>query len=287
MALLNGSNNLGPGLTTALSGGTSLNQTVNNQPFTTADNGFAVPAIPSVSSNGLPSSTIQPLQLGQLTRNIMHWFVPETGIVSMYINPQSVKYSMKKLITPQRTKGGYSIQYWGEELQTISLNGHTGSSGIEGLNVLQEVYRSEQILFDPIAQSIATANSVSGIGDLVDSTIGNITSFGQTISNATNGVLNFDPSTQNILPQNIPSLASMAFGIELYYTGLVYRGYFTSFSYDETVDKLGLFPYQIEFTVTQTRGYRTNSMAWQRSADSGPSNNSVGGVPLSFAGLGG
>ncbi len=67
--------------------------------------------------------------------------------------------------------------------------------------------------------------------------------------------------------------------------GKVFRGYFESFSYTESVDRLGLFDYDIQFTVTQIRGYRTNNFAWQRSAIDGPSNNGVGGTPLSFADL--
>lgn len=282
MTFLNGSNNTGNNAN-ALQGGSALNQAVTNVGNLAPPIGG--PYSPSASPNALPSSQIPSQQFGQLTRNIMHWFVPETGVVSMYINPQSVQYSMGKLITQQRTKGGYIIQYWGEELQTIKLSGHTGSSGIEGLNVLEEIYRSEQILFDPIAQSLATSNSAYGVGSLVDGQIGNITSLGSAISSATSGVLSLDPSTQNIIPNNIPSLASMAYSIELYYTGLVYRGYFKSFSYKESVSPLGFFEYDIEFIVTQTRGYRTNSFSWQRSADSGPSNNAIGGVPLSFAGL--
>jgi len=44
---------------------------------------------------------------------------------------------------------------------------------------------------------------------------------------------------------------------------------------------MGLFTYDIKFTVTQRRGYRTNNFAFQRSANSGPSNTNV--IPLSFS----
>ena len=205
----------------------------------------------------------------------------------MYINPQSIAYNLKKLITNERTKGGYIVQYWGEELTTLNINGHTGGAGVEGLNVLYEIYRAEQLLFDPIALTMASDNSVSGLNSLVDNTLGNIGGFGQTLSSVTQGVLGLDPLSQSILPTNVPSLASMALGIELYYTGWVFRGYFNSFSFTESAERLGLFDYQIQFTVTQRRGYRTNSLGWQRSAISGPSNNSAGGVPLSFSGLAG
>ncbi len=104
------------------------------------------------------------------------------------------------------------------------------------------------------------------------------------LQNATQGVLSLNPLSQSITPTNIPSLASIALGVEMYYTGWVFHGFFTSFSFRESSERLGLFDYNIGFTVTQRRGYRTNSLPWQRSAISGPSNNSEGGTPLSFAG---
>jgi len=257
----------------------------NYGPSSFQTNGFVVPPIPGGVDDGLPSSSIQPLQLANPVRNIIHWFVPEVGMITMYVNPQSIAYNNSKLITKERTKGGFIVQYWGEELTTLNISGHTGGSGVEGLNVLYEIYRAEQILFDPIALTMASDNSVSGLNSLVDSTLGNIGGIGGTLANATNGILGLNPLSQSILPTNIPSLASMALGIELYYTGWVFRGYFNSFTFTESAERLGLFEYQIQFTVTQRRGYRTNSLAWQRSANSGPSNNSPGGVPLSFSGL--
>jgi len=243
-----------------------------------------LPFSPSNSGEGLPSSDVQPLQPSTTQRNIVNWFVPEVGIINMYVNPQAIEYSFKKLITPQRTKGGYIIQYWGEELTTLNIRGHTGGSGVEGLNVLYEIYRAEQLLFDPIALTMASANSLSGVNSLVNSVLGNAGGLGSVLQNATQGVLGLNPLSQSIVPTNIPSLASIAMGIEMYYTGWVFHGYFTNFSFTESADRLGLFDYNIGFTVTQKRGYRTNSLPWQRSAISGPSNNSPGGTPLSFRG---
>lgn len=234
--------------------------------------GFATTAIPSADGNGLPSSKVPSQQLGVATRNIVHWYVPEVGIVNMYINPQSIDYNLKKLITPERTKGGYNIQYWGEELTTLVIQGHTGSSGVNGLNVLYEVYRAEQLLFDPIALTMAADNSITGLNDLVDSALGNIGGLAASVASATTGILGLNPASQNILPRNIPSLSSMALGIEMYWSNWVYRGFFSSFSFNESADKVGLFTYNIGFTVTQRRGYRTNAQAWQHSAIDGPSN---------------
>lgn len=255
----------------------------SNNPRSFEKDGFIVPPIPSASGNGLPSSKIPSQRQHRSKRHIIHWFIPEIGVINMYINPQSMNYSFKKLVSSERTKGGFVSTYWGEELTTLNITGHTGSSGVEGLNVLYEIYRSEQLAFDSIGLTMASDAGLSGMRDLI-SGIGESTGgfLGGVTSGLTNGLLGLNPLTQTILPRNPATLASLAFGIELYYAGWVMRGYFTSFSFRESVEQLGLFNYEIGFTVTQRRGYRTNHQAWQRSANDGPSNNNEGGVPLSY-----
>lgn len=283
MALLNG---IGDALGSALEGGgTALDRLVSgtsNQQRNFEQEGFIVPPIPSASGDGLPSSKVVPQRNATVKRHIIHWFVPEVGIINMYINPQSIDYNFKKLITPERTKGGYVIQYWGEELTTLGLHGTTGSSGVEGLNVLYEIYRSEQLNFDPIGLTLASDSMVSGLGDLINSAGQGLGGLAGDVGSIAGGILGTNPLTKSILPKNPPTLASLAFGMEMYYNGWVFRGFFTSMSWKESVDRLGMIDYDIQFTVTQRRGYRTNTLAHQRSANSGPSDNSEGGIPLSF-----
>jgi hypothetical protein len=278
MVLLNASVSVGIG---GGVGGSSLDLSIGSSSPPSA----ALSFISSASGQGLPSSQI-PSQLPAIAiRNIMHWFVPEVGVIDMFINPQSVKYGLKKLIQRQRTKGGYVVQYWGEELTTLNINGNTGSSGVEGLNVLEEVYRSEQLTFDPIAMMGGSQSSVAGISDLISGAVANIGGIGSTLAAVSGGILSTDPLSNAISPTTIPSLASLALGIELYWAGWVFRGYFESFSFDESAEKIGMFDYQMQFVVTQRRGYRTNAMPWQHSAINGPSNWGLGGPPLTFAGL--
>jgi hypothetical protein len=269
--------------TNTVIGTTNLNQALNGASKTLQQIGSIASIISSADGNGLPSSQVPALLQAVPRRNIGHWFVPEVGVINMYINPQNIDYGYKKVINTERTKGGYNIQYWGEELPTLTLQGHTGSSGVEGLNVLYEIYRAEQYLFDPIALTMASDSSITGLNSSVDSVLGNLGGFNSSLTGGSLGVMALDPASQNILPQNVPSLASLALGIEFYYTGWVFRGFFTSMTVNESVDKLGLFTYNIAFMVTQRRGYRTNSLAWQRSANSGPSNSDA--VPLSFSDL--
>lgn len=255
--------------------------------------GFNGNSIPSADGTGLPSSKVLPAQVAEAGRDIIHWFIPEFGIVKMYVNPSSISYQDKKIITKDRTKGGYLLQYFGEELTKLNIRGTTGSSGIEGINVLYEIYRSEQLSFDAIGLSLAADNAalgatqqlVSSIGSSIGGAIGGVvgSSLGSGLANGIFGTDNFTA----LAPRNIASLASLALGIEMYYSGRIYRGFFESMTVEESASNMGLFEYTIEYTVTQQRGYRTNGYAWQRSANSGPSNNdSQGGIPLSFTKLG-
>lgn len=81
-------------------------------------------------------------------RSLIFWELPHLGsgqYIEMYLNPQNIQFSSKKLITEQRTKGGFILQYWGEDLDTVNIQGTTGLAGIEGINVLRDAYRSEQL----------------------------------------------------------------------------------------------------------------------------------------------
>lgn len=198
-------------------------------------------------------------------RKLIKWLVPERGIVEMYVNPQSIQVSEGKAIKTERTKGGFIIHYWGEDLTTVDIRGNTGSSGIEGINVLQEVYRSEQIAFDYLAVEEAakyksdmdnfTTSLLPGVGDLL--------SFGGQFST------NLQAASLYAVPK--ATLGFYASTVEMYYMNLVYRGFFESFSFDENVESLGLFPYTMKFKVTSKRGVRKNYMPWHHRADAGPS----------------
>lgn len=243
--------------------------------------GFSAGAsLPSPSGNQLRQSKIAPLRAANIVRNMVRFFLPELGIVEMYVNPQSIKYGDKKHIpAPTRTRGGYLIQYWGEELGTLSISGTTGSSGVEGINVLYDVYRNEQIAMDALALAVEASKDKQSSGNMLDSVFGSgnlLTGIGKTIGVGIDSL--FDQVTNVIQTGSIdpntpkPTLASIAFQTEIYWSGWVFRGFFTSMTVTESAEKLGLFDYSMEFTVTQKRGIRLNFLPWHRSATEGPSN---------------
>ena len=45
---------------------------------------------------------------------VMTWRLPNGSSVQMYINPENFSVAESKLITPTRTKGGFVVQYWGD-----------------------------------------------------------------------------------------------------------------------------------------------------------------------------
>ena len=246
------------------------------------------------TDNITQQSFIQNERDGVAKRQMVKWFLPETGIVEMFVNPKMIRYSDKKSISPTRTKGGFTIQYWGEDLGNLSIDGTTASSGIEGINVLYSIYRNEQVALDSLAQAFESAKekdlSTDGIleniigSDSLLGSIGDLVGLGNdSITNSINNVIeygNINPTIQK------PTLASLAFQTEMYWSGWVFRGFFTAFTVNESAESIGLFDYHMDFTVTQKRGTRLNYMPWHRSAVNGPSNSDpVFGVPYSFGAL--
>ncbi len=271
----------------------------NNNPLTSSQqslfksSGFLIPSTYSADGNGLPYNKVPSDRPAQLKRNIITWFVPEFGIVRMYVNPSSISYNHKKAISKDRTKGGYTLQYWGEELTTLTISGTTGSSGVEGINVLYEIYRAEQYAFDGIGLTLAANNAsadvannlVSGLGGAIGQGINGL--FGGNPSSPTagaagagllGGILGVSSPNNNLSAKNIPTLAQLAFTVEMYYNGWVYRGFFESMTVNEKADSF-LMEYNLSFVATQRRGYRLNYFPWAKSAKDGPS---TYGTPESF-----
>jgi len=218
--------------------------------------------------------------LGSFTRDLIRWYVPEQGTVEMYINPENINYKFSKVVNETRTKGSYILQYWGEELVRISLSGTTGSSGIEGINALFGVYRGEQLAFDPFALAVAAQNVPDNFSDVfaADGI--------QSVDNFLDIATDLATFGGALTPGEIPTLAALAFSVEMYYSGWIFRGYFKSFGIKESVSHLGLFNYDIEFVATQMSGSRRNFLGWHRNPGYGPSNSDPNfGVPFSYSGL--
>jgi hypothetical protein len=257
---------------------------------TSGFNGLSI--IPSPSGSQIAQAKIPNSRLATAQRNMVRWFLPELGVVEMYINPQSIKYNYKKHIpSAVRTRGGYIVQYWGEELGTIAINGTTGSSGVEGINVLYDIYRNEQVAFDALALAAEAAHNQASMSNGIFGTIGaGLKNIGSLVGAGVNSLLNQANNvikTGNVDPlQPRPTLASIAFQTEMYWSGWVFRGYFNSMSVSESATNLGLFDYDLQFTVTQKRGLRLNFMPWHRSAVNGPSNSDpLFGTPYSLSAL--
>lgn len=185
-------------------------------------------------------------------KSIMSWRLPNGTAVQMYINPQNFQISESKQIVPTRTKGGYVVQYWGDQLTQLTINGTTGSAGIKGINILRDIYRAENRAFDLVA--------ASQTNELID--VQNNSSLDFSNPGAFLTQVAFRLRERQFILR--PSLASLALSVLLFYQGIQYKGFFNAFTVTETVEDLGLFNYSMVFMVTEIRGRRDNFMAWHK-----------------------
>lgn len=207
----------------------------------------------------------------------------------MYINPESIQFRENKVIQDTLTKGGYVVQYFGEQLPNISASGTTGSAGIEGINILRDIYKHEQIQFRillaerqrQIAEATLKATEEAELflnekRSGFDGTFTNIADLvtGGAYSNTYAGLKSAvemiaepfqnRPDLEKSSFKASPTLAALATNIDMYYQGEFYKGFFTNFNITESVNKLGLFDYNFEFKVTRVTGKRLNFMPWHR-----------------------
>ena len=216
--------------------------------------------ITQLGGNLLNSMTPQPnyraaVGITNRDRQVMTWMLPDGSAVQMYINPENFVINESKQITQTRTKGGFLVQYWGDNLTKLTMSGTTGSAGVRGINVLRDIYHSENRIFEVISSSTTA--------DLLDQQTS--ASFPSTSANVGSQLTSYIQSqlqNRNFILR--PSLASLALGVTLYYQGVQYKRFFNGMTVTEDVNRLGLFQYNIEFTATETRGVRSNFMAWHR-----------------------
>jgi len=237
--------------------------------------GFAANIPPSVSGSSTREGQGPNYRDAVTKRDMLMWLIPEGPTIQMYINPQSIRYNHKKLINKVRTKGGYALQYYGEDLTDLVIAGTSGSAGYEAINVLYEIYRNEQFKFDSYGLTLQAERDKAD-QESFDSLIFG----GGVLGDLSNAAVNLKAAAKGnynslIQSRNKPTLASLAFTVEMIWKNLIYRGYFTSFSVTESAEHFALFDYSIGFTVTQIRGYRLNDQAFHKSPTTGPSQNDL------------
>ena len=144
--------------------------------------------------------------------------------------------------------------------------------------MLYEIYRAEQYAFDGVGLTLAANNAsadlsgnlINGIGGALGGLVSSSPSASASGAGLLGGILGMNSPQNTLSAQNIPSLAQLAFSVEMYYNGCVYRGYFDNMTITESADNF-LWTYQITFVVTQRRGYRTNYFPFHRTPVQGPS----------------
>lgn len=215
-------------------------------------------------------------EVNKRSEQVMTWQLPSGDTIQMYINPQDFVIRESKQISETRTKGGFVIQYWGENLTQLTISGTTGSSGVRGINILRDIYRSENRAFDLVAQQ--QLQEIEQIKNNLNTDEEISVALQETATTL---------QQRNFLLR--PSLAALAVSVILFYQGVQYKGFFKEFSVTESVNNLGLFDYSMSFMATETRGQRKNFMSWHKEplADdlAGQLINGVGNVFRGVVGL--
>lgn len=190
-------------------------------------------------------------------RNVIYWELWTGDFVKMPVNPQNMGFNFTKAISPTRTKGGFSIQYWGENLLEVSIGGTTGLSGVEGIELLYDVYRSEQLSREGVGQIAAKG------ADLKNFAKGNMQRGADKFSTF---LESDEPNGQRGLPDS-SNLVVKATGVKMWYNYRVYSGWFTAFDYSENAETPGVYNYNMKYTVWNEQGRRRNWATWHRNVN--------------------
>jgi len=195
--------------------------------------------------------------VGRFRRQVVLWEIPQIdALISMYINPTRMEIQSQKQINEQRTKGGFIIQYWGEMLDTLSLSGTTGSGGVEGIQILRDIYRSEHQRIQNLKMDFGRLLSAELQRQYTADEVDELASIGLTRLPST--------SSDSKIGRLTSSLGEQAASVVMHYQGASYRGYFTSMTITESAERIGLFDYAIQFKIVSTVGYRRNFLPWHR-----------------------
>jgi hypothetical protein len=211
------------------------------------------------------------------------------SVIPLYINPTTIRITNSKLMNESNTKGGYIVQYWGEQYTNISVTGQVGSGGIEAINILRDVYRNEIIQFTNILRNRAANNSQEFISAFEGRTIGNgvslnnflsdttsvldsftgggasdilngVSSIIEQVTDAAAGIVNNNPAAIELSP----TLGAYATSVIMYWHGERYQGIFKDFNFDEGAETTGNFTYTFTFHAFKRSGSRSNFMPWHR-----------------------
>lgn len=247
-----------------------------------------------------------------IKRNVLKFLIPinimgvksntvsNRRVIPCYISPQDLKIDEKKIINQTFTKGGYIVEYWGEELPSLSASGTTGSGGIEVINILRSIYRNEQIQManilrarDAEARELSsgeqtgtrTAGFISALDSLSGDGFSEILSGTSSIIDEITDIYNEAVASVATPVTFIPSLGAFAVSVDLYMQGVKYRGYFTDFRTTENAESIGLFDYSFTFKVLRISGKRKNSMPWHRNPYDQGGNPKSASIPIEGARL--
>lgn len=188
-------------------------------------------------------------------------FVPDSTIPSLYldINPKSLAIAMNKANNDSLyTRAGFVPQFWGEELDTISVQGTTAAFVHEEKGITRQeakdtvgyqnfiglllLYKNNGANFRKSGQSRTDATYFSSIEQSSKKTLSALkASYKLKKQKEVNAIEFITSSPRKIIDTR--------FILEMKYLDLLCYGFFDSFQYTESADKPFHFDYSFEFVV--------------------------------------
>ena len=221
-----------------------------------------------------------------IPRDMSSLIMPTFGnkrTVPLYINPTTIQTTYSKNISETQTIGGFVIQYWGDKITTLSIQGTTGSGGIEAINILYDIYKSEQTSFKDILlkRQSALLEQINKNEELLESEATGLQKaqaidqvlFGGAITDLVSGASEtMDYFRKSITGESIdrkqsqinllPTLSAFAVSLEMHYQGRINRGFIDNMNVTESANAPGHFDYSINFKSLKEYGERKNFMPW-------------------------
>ncbi len=156
----------------------------------------------------------------------------ENFLTALLINPTDIKVEKTQIVSKQLTRGGFALQYWGEDLPKVFIAGSTGYFGV------------------------GTTSSASLIGTTSNAL--KLQAFNLLKNRVFNGrsrSMSFDSSKEDPFKEQITYQGNLLIRIK-YLTG-VYDGYITNFNYAQSAAQPHAIDYDFLFTITEVKSSPT------------------------------
>lgn len=200
-------------------------------------------------------------QRGEFVRFSIQGEVPLPGSTSLTVPDllvksywQNMTVGMKEKITRTKTKGGWAIEHWPADLDTLSVQGATGAFLLVGNPPEQDMVRDDSELPGASPELVPVSPRVNQGAERAE--FGLATGNQVFLRRLSEASLNLE-SLAHFYRTNGASFDTKGIiyqvrDIEMVYLGDIYIGYFTDFNFSHSDSNPNSFTYSFTFRVKET-----------------------------------